>query len=59
MNLIGCLHQGQEYRILLRQDDADVRLTEKGYNIRSSKTERIALLNEKKEEVQKDNKLRG
>lgn len=40
-----------EYRILLRQDDADARLTEKGYNINLAKRERIDLLNEKKEEI--------
>ncbi len=40
-----------EHRILLRQDDADMRLTEKGHEIRLAKQERIDLLNQKKEEI--------
>lgn len=38
-----------EYRILLRQDDADMRLTEKAYNIGLAKQDRLNLLTEKKE----------
>lgn len=38
-----------EYRILLRQDDADMRLTEKSYQIGLAKQDRHDLLNEKKE----------
>ena len=38
-----------EYRILLRQDDADMRLTEKAYNIGLAKQNRLDLLTEKKE----------
>lgn len=40
-----------EYRILLRQDDADIRLTEKSYNIGLAKEERMNLLNQKKKEI--------
>ncbi len=40
-----------EYRILLRQDDADERLTEKGYKIGLAKSERIELLNQKRNEI--------
>ncbi len=36
-----------EYRILLRQDDADVRLTKKSYGIGLAKINRVELLNEK------------
>jgi tRNA uridine 5-carboxymethylaminomethyl modification enzyme len=38
-----------EYRILLRQDDADMRLTEKSYHLGLAKQERYNLLQEKKE----------
>jgi len=38
-----------EYRILLRQDDADMRLTEKAYKIGLAKQTRYDLLNQKKE----------
>lgn len=37
-----------EYRILLRQDDADMRLTPKGYAIGLATAERMALMEEKK-----------
>ena len=40
-----------EYRILLRQDDADMRLSGKGYDIGLVKNDRMNLLNEKKEEI--------
>lgn len=42
-----------EYRILLRQDDADIRLTEKAHNLGLANSDRYALLNQKKEEVSK------
>ena len=40
-----------EYRILLRMDDADMRLTEKAYNIGLAKNDRYELLKRKREEV--------
>ena len=40
-----------EYRILLRQDDADRRLTKKGYDLGLAKADRLNLLSEKLNEV--------
>ncbi|MDR3117933.1 MAG: tRNA uridine-5-carboxymethylaminomethyl(34) synthesis enzyme MnmG [Mediterranea sp.] len=40
-----------EYRILLRQDDADIRLTEKAWEIGLAKEDRYALLKSKKEAI--------
>ena len=42
-----------EYRILLRQDDADMRLSGKSYDIGLVKNDRMILLNEKKEEIER------
>ena len=42
-----------EYRILLRQDDADMRLTEKSYNLGLAKSDRYTLLTKKREEVKR------
>lgn len=42
-----------EYRILLRQDDADMRLTEKSYELGLATRERYDYLSAKKESVQK------
>lgn len=40
-----------EYRILLRQDDADMRLTDKSYNLGLATESRYQLLKNKKEEI--------
>ena len=40
-----------EHRILLRQDDADMRLTEKGYNIGLATQERYDLMRSKREQM--------
>ncbi|KAA6339210.1 tRNA uridine 5-carboxymethylaminomethyl modification enzyme MnmG, partial [termite gut metagenome] len=41
-----------EYRILLRQDDADMRLTERAYNLGLAKKDRYNLLKEKRKAIE-------
>lgn len=41
-----------EYRILLRQDDADARLTEKSHELGLASSDRLKLWKEKKQEIQ-------
>lgn len=42
-----------EYRILLRQDDADIRLTERSYRMGLASAERYALLTSKRDAIQR------
>jgi tRNA uridine 5-carboxymethylaminomethyl modification enzyme len=51
MNPIECLPAGAEFRTLLRQDNADLRLTEKGFNLGLASEERVTAVNDKKLQI--------
>ncbi|GIT64253.1 MAG: hypothetical protein Ct9H300mP22_6530 [Gammaproteobacteria bacterium] len=60
MNPIVCLPSRAEYRLTLREDNADLRLTEIGYQLGIVSEKRLQLLNEKQERIELElNRLRN